>query len=850
MEPSEIYDKVNERYGSVAKSSTAGEYEQTVARAFGYSEEELARVPEGANLGVSCGNPIALANLREGETVVDLGSGAGFDVFAAADKVGLKGRAIGIDMNDEMLAKANAIKSKTPSSPHTAFVKGSITSVPLPSSSADCVISNCVINLVPAAEKQLAFLEMFRILKPGGRVAVSDILARRELTAEMRGDVALYVGCVAGASLVGEYEEFLGRAGFQDVVIVDSKSDLNVYYTAAGEGMTSCCSGGAPGEGVAPLGIADLNEWAGAMSLYHETAEILSASPDHGGSLKSRVFRKKGLKSPPAQVYALAFETAKWSGVLKEVVEAADLLRHERKLTPILALLLTHDFLLAKSGIALPQSHGLRQTIERHKARLTSEFTRARLRRKMPSVDELRADVNANADPEGRHPRWIRVNALKSDVETQLGTTFKGFERVLTIADVTKSTGKAIYIDAHVPNLLAASPGTDVTKSQAYKNGDIILQDKASCFPAYLLDPRPEDGDVIDSCAAPGNKTTHLAAVMKKHEPEQGAQKRTIFAFERDSKRAQTLEKMVRIAGSRGMTKIGLGQDFLEVDPKGEAYKNVGALLLDPSCSGSGIVGRDSMPELHLPEIAAPGGAKGKTKGAKPAAKPDNRKRKRDENEEAKQMMIDDDGNTVEIQSEQELQKRLNSLAGFQLTLLLHAMKFSAAKRITYSTCSIHAEENEGVVLKALESKLAKERGWRVLLREKQVTGMREWPVRGLPEACGGDKAIAEACIRTYKGDGHGVMGFFVAAFARDGDDVVDDDGPYVRDDEGKIIRDVTGMPVLKSTGEPVVLATNKDDEVVEDADDGEEEDESSEKSASSDDDDEEEGEEEWGGFD
>ncbi|KAF6820579.1 NOL1/NOP2/sun family protein [Colletotrichum sojae] len=585
------------------------------------------------------------------------------------------------------------------------------------------------------------------------------------------------------------------------------------------------------------------------MSLYHETAEILSASPDHGGSLKSRVFRKKGLKSPPAQVYALAFETCKWSGVLKEVVEAADLLRHERKLTPILSLLLVHDFLLSKGGIALPQSHGLRQTIERHKARLASELTRARLRRKMPSLDALRADVNANADPEGRHPRWVRVNALKSTVEDQLATTFKGFERVYSIRDVTESTGKALFLDSHVPNLLALSPGTDVTKTQAYQDGAVIIQDKASCFPAYLLDPRSEDGDVIDSCAAPGNKTTHLAAVIKTHEPEQGARRQTIFAFERDTKRAQTLEKMVRIAGSRGTTKIGLGQDFLEVDPRAEMYRNVGALLLDPSCSGSGIVGRDSLPELHLPGVSAPakaGGGKGKPAPAAAAA--DSRKRKREEKEEAKQVMMDDDGNTVEIGSEQELQKRLNSLAAFQLTLLLHAMKFPSARKITYSTCSIHAEENEGVVVKALASKIAQERGWRVLVREKQVGGMRDWPVRGLSEACGGDAEVAEACIRTYKGDGHGVMGFFVAAFARDGDAEVDEDGPYARDDEGRIVRDVAGMPVLKSTGEPVVVEAN---EAVEP--DVEEEDASSDESASevsSDDSDDDDEEEEWGGFD
>ncbi|SPO06211.1 related to arsenic methyltransferase Cyt19 [Cephalotrichum gorgonifer] len=295
MESSEIYDQVNKRYGSAVRSKT-GQYEQTVATAFGYTEEELTDVPEGANLGLSCGNPFAIANLREGETVLDFGSGAGFDVFAAAKKVGQTGKAIGIDMNKNMIEKANAIKAKTSAS-NVEFVESAITSIPLPGDSADCIISNCVINLVPAAEKQLAFNEMFRLLKPGGRVAISDILARKEFTEDIRKNAALYVGCVAGASQVSEYEAFLKNAGFRDAVIVDSKSDLNVYFTAA-DGTTSCCA--PPGDGasccapapdatsccapakdatsccgvadeakkLASHGITDFNEWAGSFKVY------------------------------------------------------------------------------------------------------------------------------------------------------------------------------------------------------------------------------------------------------------------------------------------------------------------------------------------------------------------------------------------------------------------------------------------------------------------------------------------------------------------------------------------------------------------------------------------------------
>ncbi|KAG5986013.1 hypothetical protein E4U43_005738 [Claviceps pusilla] len=558
------------------------------------------------------------------------------------------------------------------------------------------------------------------------------------------------------------------------------------------------------------------------MSLYHEAADILSTtSPHQGGSLKSRVFGRKDAKSPPNQLYALVLETCKWSGVLKEVIEGAELLRHERKLSPTLALLLVHDLLLAKGGIALPQSHGLRCSIDRHKARLSSEFTRARLRRKAPSVEALRAQIiKATAGEEASHPRWVRVNALKSTIEEQLESTFSTYARAETIRDVVAKEGRHIFLDPHVPNLMAITPGHDLSKTEAYTSGKIILQDKASCFPAYLLDPRSEDGDIIDACAAPGNKTTHLASILHRHTPEFESREQTIFAFEKDARRAQTLEKMVRIAGAKNMTRIGLGQDFLQADPCAEKFKNVGALLLDPSCSGSGIVGRDSMPQLHLPEPPSqqrqqqqqqqgPGGSVSRADSS------NKRKRKLDQvhadaGSTSAAVLRDDDGNETVVSSERDLSERLEALSSFQLTLLLHAFRFPSAKKVTYSTCSIHSQENEHVVMAALQSDIARKMGWRILRRAEQVSGLRTWPVRGLVEACNGDETVAEACIRTYKDDGHGVMGFFVAAFARDVDGergpADGDDGPYVRDDGGRIVRDMLGMPVLKATGLPVAL--------------------------------------------
>ncbi|PSR81114.1 S-adenosyl-L-methionine-dependent methyltransferase [Coniella lustricola] len=505
------------------------------------------------------------------------------------------------------------------------------------------------------------------------------------------------------------------------------------------------------------------------MSLYHETASILDGDAPTGGNLRSRVFNNKDIKSPRGQIYALAVETCKWSSVLAEVVDNSQLLQCERKLTPVLALLLVHDLLLAKGGIALPVSHGLRAAIERHRSRLTAEFTRARIRRKCSSVSALAEHVEALLHSTSKHPRWIRVNTLKSTLDDQLATTFDGYQRAASVQDVLAGPAKLIYVDEHIPNLVAVPPRFDFAKSGAYKSGAIILQDKASCFPAYLLDPQAADGDVIDGCAAPGNKTTHLASIVhSRNQAAEGALHAKIYAFEKDAKRAKTLEKMVTTAGSDGITQIHYGHDFLKVDPADEKFSRVGALLLDPSCSGSGIVGRDDMPDLHLPAAA---GTKTQTKTQKSAKVSASKKRKREDDDDAEpeKILIDDDGNTTVASSEKDLKARLQALSDFQFTLMLHALKFSAARKATYSTCSIHAEENEHVVLRLLQSDIAQQRGWRILPRDAQVKGMRDWPVRGQVDFCDGDMQVAEACIRAHKDDGRGVMGFFVAAFVRDG---------------------------------------------------------------------------------
>ncbi|KAK4084353.1 uncharacterized protein Triagg1_833 [Trichoderma aggressivum f. europaeum] len=212
MNVQDIYAEVDKRYSAAAGGVEAW-YADSVTRAFGYTKEELSGILQDANLGLSCGNPLAIATLREGETVIDLGSGAGFGAFLAARKVGSSGRVIGVDMNEDMLKKAEALKALW-GQKNVEFVQSQITRIALEDGIADCIISNCVINLVPEEEKQLVFNEMFRLLKPGGRFAISDILAKGPLPDAIKRSMALYVGCIAGASELWMYQKYLKEAGF------------------------------------------------------------------------------------------------------------------------------------------------------------------------------------------------------------------------------------------------------------------------------------------------------------------------------------------------------------------------------------------------------------------------------------------------------------------------------------------------------------------------------------------------------------------------------------------------------------------------------------------------------------
>jgi SAM-dependent methyltransferase len=238
-----IEQVVRSKYGSVAasglSSSQAGVH--AVAEAFGYTPAELASIPAEANMGLSCGNPTATANLRPGEVVLDLGCGGGLDVFLAAAKVGPTGRVIGLDMTPEMLelAHRNAAKGNNGQGfTNVEFHRATIDRLPLPDGSVDCVISNCVINLAP--DKPAVFREIARVLKPAGRLAVSDIALKKPLPAEISQDVMAYVGCIAGAVLIEEYGRQITEAGFAAVDIIDTRADLNAY--AKIENQAACCS--------------------------------------------------------------------------------------------------------------------------------------------------------------------------------------------------------------------------------------------------------------------------------------------------------------------------------------------------------------------------------------------------------------------------------------------------------------------------------------------------------------------------------------------------------------------------------------------------------------------------------
>jgi len=230
MEEEKVKKIVREGYAKIAKKdktcsniatsccSNSSDISKEITRRIGYTEEEIGSAPEGANLGLGCGNPVALASLKKGQTVLDLGSGGGFDCFLAANRVGKRGKVIGVDMTPEMIDKAreNARKSKYE---NVEFRLGEIENLPVADGTVDVVISNCVINLSP--NKRRVFEEAFRVLKPNGKLMVSDIVLLKPLPEIIRKNVQAYIGCLSGAEMKNRYLQMIRTAGFQEVKIVE-----------------------------------------------------------------------------------------------------------------------------------------------------------------------------------------------------------------------------------------------------------------------------------------------------------------------------------------------------------------------------------------------------------------------------------------------------------------------------------------------------------------------------------------------------------------------------------------------------------------------------------------------------
>ena len=233
----QIREVERQQYSQVAESAACGcapsccgtAAPDAVSHALGYSEAETAAIPVGANMGLGCGNPQAIANLRPGETVLDLGSGGGFDCFLAARQVGDNGHVIGVDMTPAMVSKAR-VNAEHAGYGNVEFRLGEIEHLPVADGSVDVILSNCVVNLSP--DKARVFRDCFRVLKPGGRLAISDVVAFADIPAHIQEDMALLTGCMAGASLIHDLEEMLAVAGFQHICIApkeESKSFIREW---------------------------------------------------------------------------------------------------------------------------------------------------------------------------------------------------------------------------------------------------------------------------------------------------------------------------------------------------------------------------------------------------------------------------------------------------------------------------------------------------------------------------------------------------------------------------------------------------------------------------------------------
>ncbi|CAI5756111.1 unnamed protein product [Candida verbasci] len=450
------------------------------------------------------------------------------------------------------------------------------------------------------------------------------------------------------------------------------------------------------------------------MKLYFEAEKVLKSKNTNNGSLQSRIFNDKSLKNDPKHIFALVYSTLKYKPYINEIIKKSKIKNDNKKIkiSNELLLLLIHDLNFSSKGRIQSGKHPIKDFIMSYKTRLHSELIKLKLRYKVKSIDQL-----PTHDLDDETPiRWFRINTIKITQEQFYKKHEKfinSFQPVISIEDLTEIG--MIYKDDYIPNLFGVSPKDKITTSEPYKLGEIIIQDRASCFPGHILnaDPNDQHVKVIDACAAPGNKTTHLGSYISTKEDA------VIYAFERDKKRVEILKKMSELAtGIKHKHLIQVtNADFTSIDPND--FPDVTGLVVDPSCSGSGIFGR-----------------------------------------------------ALEEEDKQEVdEQRLKKLASFQVAIMKHALSFPNARKVVYSTCSIHEQENERVVIDLLIDDKVKEQGWK--LADKKFV-IPEWKRRGIPEEfatisrdekfC---RQLADGCVRSKPKEDGGI-GFFAACFVRD----------------------------------------------------------------------------------
>lgn len=414
------------------------------------------------------------------------------------------------------------------------------------------------------------------------------------------------------------------------------------------------------------------------MALYQTAVAILDKLQRKEGAVKTLVY-DSGFKNV-RQLYALLCETLRYSSVIEDIIKSSELLRGPKKLPMNLAKVLVYDLLFGKG---LQCGGRWKSTILAQRARLHAELAKLKVKKKVSSNQDLVKSMGVSSEGPSL-PRYVRVNTLKTSMDDVItyfkrqGYTYLGKARSIEeLVDFGQKSGKKFLQDLHIPNLLVFPPSTDFHKDSLYTAGHLILQDKASCLPALLLDP-PVGACVIDACAAPGNKTSQLAAKVQN--------KGKVFAFDLDTKRLATMSTLLLRAGVTCQQLAN--QDFLTVNPSEPKYQKVSHILVDPSCSGSGMP--DRMRVL-----------------------------------------------TDEVGSEKE--ERLQALSAFQRKALSHALQFPSVQYVVYSTCSVHQQENEDVVKDILEQ----HPDFRL------VNLLPSWPVRGLNTFPGSEYCLRASLSET-----------------------------------------------------------------------------------------------------